>query len=320
MTGSRNPCVALALGSGAARGWAHIGVIRALAEAGIEPDIVCGTSIGALVGSAYVSGNLDGLERWIRGLSHLDVLALLDPGFSEGGFIHGAKLMSAFSKHVADRDIGELPLQFAAVATDIESGHEVWLKTGSLLTAVRASIAIPGMFAPVCVNDRWLVDGGLVNPVPVSVARAMDADFVIAVNVNERVGAPGARRRYALPGESSGSDNGFWQRVRVWWAERKLKPAAVEMLFSGASGDSPEQPGILSVMADAVNIMQSRITRARLAGEPADALLSPRVGHIGILELERAAEAIDEGRRCVERALPEIRQSLGTNSRSTKSS
>lgn len=308
------PRVALALGSGAARGWAHIGVIRALTDAGIEPDIVCGTSIGALVGSAYTSGKLDGLERWIRGLGHIDVLKLLDPGFSEGGFIHGARLMNALAEHVEDRDIDDLPMRFAAVATDIETGREVWLRSGSLLAAVRASIAIPGMFSPVCIGERWLVDGGLVNPVPVSVARAMEADTVIAVNVNERIGVPGARRRYALPGEDSETETGFWQRARAWWAERKFKPAAVETLFSGAGGEHPEPPGILSVMADAVDVMQTRITRARLAGEPADAMLSPRVGHIGTLEFERAGEAIDEGRRCAERALPEIRQLLGIDS------
>ena len=289
------PRIALVLGAGAARGWAHIGVIRALADAGVKPHLVCGTSAGALVGAAYASGKLDQLEDWIRNLGNLDMLGLLDPGFAKGGVIHGAKLMTTFGALIASRDIEDLPLEFAAVATDIESGREVWMREGSLTTAVRASIAIPGVFSPVNVDGRWLVDGGLVNPVPVSLARALGADIVIAVNVNERLPAPGIRR-YARPRADDGV--GFWDRLRQRWTADEPK-----------TPDGP-LPGILGVSVDALNIMQNRVMRARLAGDPADVLLSPRVEQIGLFEFNRADETIDEGEQCVARHLDEIRHLL----------
>ena len=291
------PRIALVLGGGAARGWAHIGVIRALTDAGIVPHLVCGTSIGALVGAAFACGKLDALERWILGLGNFDMLGLIDPGFSAGGFIQGAKLMAAFSEQIAACDIEELPLALAAVATDIESGREVWLRAGSLATAVRASIAIPGVFSPVLVDDRWLVDGGLVNPVPVSLARALGADLVLGVNVNERLVMPGGQRRYALPHDRD--HNGFWERLRQRWSSEAPEAPNVTL------------PGIFGVSVDALNIMQNRVMRARLAGDPADVLLSPSVGHIGLFEFGRAAEAIDEGRRCADRHLDEIRRLSG---------
>ncbi len=289
------PRIAFVLGAGAARGWAHIGVVRALVDAGVQPHLVCGTSAGALVGAAYASGKLDKLEGWIRDLDNLDMLGLLDPGFSKGGFIHGAKLMTAFGKLIESRDIEDLPVQYAAVATDIETGREVWMREGLLTTAVRASIAIPGVFSPVNVDGRWLVDGGLVNPVPVSLARALGADIVIAVNVNERLPAPGLRS-YAQP--RNDDDASFWERLRQRW-----------------TSDEPETPegslpGIIGVSVDAINIMQTRVMRARLAGDPADVLLSPRVAHVGLFEFNRAEEAIDEGTQCVARHIDEIRQLL----------
>lgn len=287
------PKLGLVLGGGAARGWAHIGVITALVDAGIRPQLVCGTSIGALVGAAYASGHLDGLERWIRSLSHFDMLGLLDPGFANGGFIQGAKLMAAFSEQIDARDIEELPTEFAAVACDIDSGREVWMRAGSLITAVRASIAIPGVFTPVLVEDRWLVDGGLVNPVPVSLARALGADVVIAVNVNDRLVLPGGRRRYALPQHAE--EAGFWDKLKRRWSSEE--PQAPDVTL----------PGIFGVSLDALNIMQNRVMRARLAGDPADVLMSPQVGAIGLFEFHRADEAIRAGRECAERHLDEIR-------------
>ena len=286
------PRIGLVLGGGAARGWAHIGVIDTLLAAGIRPSLVCGTSIGALVGAAFASGRLEQLERWIRGLSHLDMLGLLDPGFSTGGFIAGTKLMAAFGEHVASCDIEDLPMEFAAVACDIDSGREVWMREGSLVTAVRASIAMPGVFAPVLVEDRWLVDGGLVNPVPVSLARALGADIVIAVNVSERFVLPGGRRRYALP---RADEAGFWERLRRRWNSEAPETPNVTL------------PGIFGVSVDALNIMQNRVMRARLAGDPADVLLSPAVEAIGTFDFHRSDEAITAGRESAERHLDEIR-------------
>lgn len=169
-TEHKRPRIGLALGSGSARGWAHIGVIRALEQAGVRPDIVCGTSIGALVGAAYVAGELDRLESWILKLRIADVLGFMD--FSVGsGVVKGDRLIDFFRRGVVDRPIEELAVPFAAVATSLRTGAEVWLRSGSMLDAVRASISLPGIFAPARWEGSLLVDGGLANPVPVSLAR-----------------------------------------------------------------------------------------------------------------------------------------------------
>jgi len=311
MANDQHRKIALVLGSGAARGWAHIGVIRALAEAGIHPTLVCGTSAGAIIGAALAAGRLDALESWIRRLEQFDILNLLDRGLGDGGLINGTKLMDAFAQQIGNTRIEDMELEFAAVATDIENGREVWLKEGPVIRAVRASIAIPGMFSPVCIDDRWLVDGGLVNPVPVSTARALGADFVIAVNLNgDLVGTPGARRRYARPDTSSDNPPSLLAQARNWLAIRRRWPIVGKALFSGTGADEKETPGIISVIADSIDIMQDRITRARLAGEPPDVLISPRLGHVGILEFDRAEEVISAGRQCAERELDEIKRLL----------
>src|SRR5258708_14633659 len=175
--------IGLALGGGSARGWSHIGVIRALEEAGVEPDIVCGTSIGSLVGAAYAAGELDRLEAWVKSLTWQNVVSLLDVTVT-GRFIKGAQLVDFFASRFTDVDITKLPKPFGAVATDLLTGREVWLREGSVIESVRASIAVPGLFTPVARDGRLLADGGLVNPVPVSLCRAMGADIVIAVDLN----------------------------------------------------------------------------------------------------------------------------------------
>ena len=182
MSNPRKPRIGLALGSGSARGWAHFGVIRALEESGIRPDIVCGTSIGALVGAAYAAGELDRFERWVLGLGVKEVVGLMDLSLTPG-LLRGERLMAFLRQSWPDRPIEQLRLPFAAVATELHNGAEIWLRTGSTLDAVRTSIAMPGLFAPVHSDGMLLVDGGLVNPVPVSVARAMGADIVIAVDL-----------------------------------------------------------------------------------------------------------------------------------------
>ncbi|HEB80592.1 MAG TPA: patatin, partial [Chromatiales bacterium] len=181
--------IGVALGSGSARGWAHIGVLQALRRAGVEPDVVCGTSIGALIGGAYALGDLDALGDWVRGLTRRDVVRLLDVRLTGGGLIQGERLMRFFRSRSYDSPIEGLSKAFSAVATDLGTGREVWLGRGPLIDAVRASFALPGLFAPVRRDGHWLVDGALVNPVPISVCRALGAEVVIAVNLNgDRVG------------------------------------------------------------------------------------------------------------------------------------
>ncbi len=301
----------LVLGSGSARGWAHIGVIRALAEAGIKPDIICGSSIGALVGAAHASGNLDALEKWVRALTFWDVVRLLDVRM-QGGLIEGVTLMDSFRDTISGTSIEHLSLPFAAVATDLGNGHEVWLQQGPLLPAVRASIALPGLFSPTRINDRWLVDGGLVNPVPISLCRAMGADFIIAVNLNsDIVGrhlAPKTKRKKVAPEEAEGRRDLFDQLLRQ--LNSGLRERALNAWHRERGDDGEAPPGLFEVLASSINIMQDRITKSRMAGDPPDVLLSPQLGQLGLLEFDRAGEAIDEGIACVKRQLPQLQQTL----------
>lgn len=286
------PKLGIALGSGSARGWSHIGVLRALAEAGVEPDIVCGCSIGAFVGAAYVNGDLEKLEHWVAALDWKGVLGLFDVSL-KGGLIKGDKLIDFFSRNFVDHDFSALPKPFACVATDLETGREIWLKEGSVAAAVRASIALPGLFTPQQRDGRLLVDGALVNPVPVSLCRALGADIVIAVDLgSDRAGHLRRNDSGALP-----SDN---------WRSRLLQRFG----RNGANGAEQMLPSLVEVLVASVNIMQVRISRSRLAGEPADLALEPRLAQIGLMDYHRGVEAIGEGRAAVERMWPAIRHVL----------
>lgn len=299
-----SPSIGLALGGGSARGWAHIGVIRALADAGVEPDIVCGTSIGALVGAAYVGGELDRLETWVRSLRLQTVVSFFD--FSLGsGLIKGEKLIDFFRSRFVDSDIRELARPFGAVATDLQRGREVWLREGVVSDAVRASIALPGLFTPVQRDGVWLVDGGLVNPVPVSLCRAMGADLVIAVDLNtDRLGhrlkpKPAKTARTRAPAETGSMADTVMTRIQASMSQ-----------FGRNGNDGPRPPAMLDVLATSINIMQVMITRSRLAGEPADVMVTPMVANVGLMEFHRAAIAIDAGRRAVDAAMPQINARL----------
>ncbi len=280
------PRIGIALGSGSARGWAHIGVLKALEAAGVRPTVVCGTSIGALVGAAYASDRLAELEEWVLDLDLWAMLRLIDP--RRGGVMEGERLMRAFTERVADVPIESLPKVFGAVATDLVSGREVWLHKGSLGDAVRASIALPGLFKPVRLEGHWLADGGLVDPVPVSLCRALGAERVIAVNLN---------------GDIVGRH--FQRRTRRTRAAELLEQISARFQLGkgvGATEDrSPteENFGLFDVMAGAMNIMQDRITRSRMAGDPPDLLLAPRLAHLALMDFDRAAEAIAAGETCV---------------------
>jgi NTE family protein len=282
----------LALGSGAARGWAHIGVIKALAEAGYKPDIIAGCSIGAFVGAACANGDLDMLEDWVGSLTWQNVVKLLDPSWS-GGLIKGEKLIAFFERHFLDHDFSELAIPFACVATDLANGREVWLNEGSVAAAVRASLAMPGLFTPVERDGRLLVDGALVNPVPVSLCRSMGADVVIAVDLGADLAGRALRREEIAP--EKGDGHGWVQRLR-----RKV----------GLGMDGESLPSMMAVMTSSINIMQTRIARSRLAGEPADLLLTPLLGNLGLMDYHRGREAIEEGRAAVNRMLPAIEFAL----------
>jgi len=299
------PLIGLVLGSGAARGFAHIGVVRALIDHGITPDIIVGTSVGALIGGCYASNQLDELESWARSLTLRRIVGYLDVRIGGSGLIAGSRLAKRLAEAVGPISIEDLPVRFAAIATEVGTGHEIWLTRGSLSLAMRASYALPGIFPPVRLGGRWLVDGALVNPVPVTAARAFGARVVIAVNLDADRFARGATIA------SHGSDTtdqppdvppGTARKAFLDWrgmfgAERVLK----RQIFA-----SDARPGFSTVMIEAFNIMQDRLTRMRLAGDPPDVHITPQIGHVGWLDFHRAAEAIAAGKAATERALEPI--------------
>jgi NTE family protein len=293
--------IGLALGSGSSRGWSHIGVIGALADYGIEPNIVCGTSIGSLVGASYVSNNIEKLEEWARSLTKLETVRFFEINSSLNGFVNTERLHHFLNEYVASDNaaIEELSKQYAAVATELETGREIWLTKGSVLEAVWSSISLPGLFPAIKNNNKWLVDGGLVNPVPVSVCRALGADVVIAVNLNgDIVGKHLKKTKKTIK-----QDLGVVDKITDLVAEYTAS------IFSKATADD-QPPSLFEAIAGSVNITQDRITRSRMAGDPPDVLLSPKLSHIGLLEIYRANEAINEGKKCVQRMLPEIEHVL----------
>lgn len=307
---ARKGRIGLALGGGAARGWAHIGILNALSKAGIVPDIVTGTSIGAVVGGCYMAGQLGELERFATSLTRRRILGLLDFNLAGTGLITGDKLGVLLETHIGRMAIEDLPKPFAAVATEVGTGHEVWLRRGNLIEAMRASYALPGIFPPVSINRRWLFDGALVNPVPVSVCRALGARYVIAVNLNADLSARGtvvpdldaqdeALASEALPAEPTNAVGSMRSLLRRQWF----------------GSDKDTRPGISSVVVDALSIVQDRIARSRLAGDPPDAVISPRLSGIGPFEFHRADELIARGAAAAQRELDELRHQLELRAR-----
>lgn len=299
--------IGLALGSGSARGWAHIGVIDALTEAGIAPDVVCGSSMGALVGAAHVAGRLGSLKAWAEGATWRRIAGLTDLRFTGGGLVSGRQIVSFLRDLDISAPIESYAIQYAAVATELATGREIWLQSGLIHEAVRASIALPGIFSPVLANGKWLLDGGLSNPVPVSVCRALGADVIIAVNLNGEL--LGRRFTEPEPPETPRPSLVSSEALR-----RVLGQFPLPGRRPAANGETPSPgvapPGYFDVLASAINIMQDHITRTRLAGEPPHVMLVPRLRTIGLMEFNRAAEAIAEGRACVEQALPALKRYL----------
>ena len=282
------PVVGLALGSGSARGWSHIGVIQELEAMGIRPDVVAGTSIGALVGGVYVTGQLDAFADWVTRLTFRDVIGFLDFSFS-GGFVKGERLFNFFSEQHHNPCIEELDQRFATVATDMRLGREVWIQKGPVLEAARASCALPGLFSPVQHEGRWMLDGGLVNPVPVSVCRALGAELIIAVNLNGQLIGRHLNREDEtvadLEEPATDEEQSVWGKMMDY--------------FSSEEGENEPTPGFFDVIGASVNIMQDRITRSRMAGEPAELSLIPMLEDFAIMDFHRAKDAIEEGRRLV---------------------
>jgi NTE family protein len=294
--------IGLALGAGAARGWAHIGVLKRLNAAGIIPDIVAGTSIGALCGGCYVAGKLAELEGFARSLTKRRMFSLLDISLRGSGLIGGRKLAGLLDNDLMNERIENLPRKFIAVATELKTGHEVWLSKGSLVDAMRASYALPGIFEPVKLGGRWLIDGAFVNPAPVSVCRAFGADLVIASVLH----ADNFGRGSIIPDHGSNEEE-LLEKKNDDRLEGNLVLKADRLMRRKLLGKQDGTPGFTTVMMEAFNITQDRIARARLAGDPPDVLVSPRLGTIGLFEFHRAGEAIAIGWETLDKILPEIK-------------
>ena len=314
--GPRNPPhprrparLGLALGGGAARGWAHIGALRVLEKAGFAPDVVVGTSIGAVVGGCFATGSLDILEEFATSLTRRRVMGLMDFSMGGSGLISGNRLRQLLEQDIGRLRMEDLPARFATVATELGSGHEVWLTRGPVVDAMRASYALPGIFDPVCIGGRWLMDGALVNPIPVTVARALGAEFVLAINLNGDLRSNRASTipshgpleedvAGAAPEEATEKHGGI---LGALGAARRI----------GRFARRPDgAPGIGTVMMDAFNITQDRISRSRLAGDPPNLMVSPRLGQIGLFDFHRATEAMQLGAEAAERCLPELEEML----------
>jgi len=297
-----SPKIGLALGSGASRGWSHIGVIKALLREGVEPDIVCGTSVGAMIGACYLAGNLEKLEKWVLGSTRTDVYKFFNIKLTQSGFVDSDRLCRFLYENIAGKEllIENLPKRFAAISTDLENGREVWCQEGGVADAVRASMALPGLFPAVRDGYRWLVDGGLVNPVPVTTCRALGADIVIAVNLNSDVIGRNQKKPEPEPEKKKGMLHNLKQTTREYST----------VLFP-ENGRQDDAPGLFAAITNSINIVQDRITRSRLAGDPAEVVIMPRLAHIGMLEFHRADVAIAEGERCIQSALDEIRKAIG---------
>jgi NTE family protein len=297
--------IGIALGGGAARGWSHIGVMRVLEREGIVPDVIAGSSVGAVVGGCYAAGKLDQIEEFAVSLTKRRVMGLLDFHITGSGLIAGDRLRRLLEHDLADLRIENLPLRFATIATELGTGHEIWLTRGALIEALRASYALPGVFDPVKLGGRWLMDGAIVNPIPVTTARALGADIVLCVNLNADIRIRGT----VIQSHSAELDTAdeiieAATEERRRWGVFTVLDAAERMRQRGRRAATA--PGIASVMVDAFNITQDRISRSRLAGDPPDVMIAPKLSPIGLFEFHRAEECIELGKQATERALPDI--------------
>jgi NTE family protein len=293
--------IGLALGGGGARGWAHIGALRTLERAGFTPDIVAGTSIGAIVGGAYAAGRLDALEEFARSIDRRAIWRLIDLNLGKGGgLVLGERVAQKLKEIIGEHAIASLEKKFMAVATELPTGHEVWIDSGSLIDAMRASYAMPGIFVPATSDGRPLIDGGIANPVPVSACRAMGAQIVIAVPLPASQSPAGRYVRETVEAEASA-----WKKAVA--AFREPERFVARQLF----GDEPGALTTASVSVAALNILLDRMTRVRLASDPPDVSISSDIGRIALLEFDKADEAIAIGAAATEAALPLIESLIG---------
>ncbi len=311
-TSKRNLTIGLALGSGAAHGWAHVGVLRALDEMDLKIGVMAGTSIGAVIAAAHLTEAVDDFLEFTRTMNVVGLMSYLDVTFSRGGLVAGERIFERFRNTRTNIDIAKLPIPFGAAATDLSDGREIWLREGDLLTALRASSAIPGLMPPVAVGEDWLVDGALVNPVPVSLCRAMGANFVIAVGLSmSRITLP----PILAPGEEEPAGDiklrSLPQKSRAWHERMgALFNESARSLGGAIFPAKHEFPSAVETLLGSIDVMQGRIMRSRLAGDPPEVLISPRLGRIAMLDFDKADELIEIGYRATIDMHPAIEHAL----------
>jgi NTE family protein len=296
--------IGLVLGGGAARGFAHIGVLRTLIAHGIRPDVITGTSIGAVVAGLYAAGELDALEDWSRQLTRRRVLGYLDFRFGGSGLISGDRLVTKLEDVLGETSFADVPMRLAAIATEIGTGHEIWLTRGRLSEAMAASYALPGIFPPKLIGGRWLMDGAMVNPLPISAARALGARLVIAINLN----ADNFGRGTII--QDHGPDAADDARRAQHELDRRSSVFRPDRLIRRQFFAAPHGPSLSTVMVEAFQVMQDRITRSRLAGDPPDVMISPRLARINLFDFHRASETISIGAEATEKSIEAISESI----------
>lgn len=301
----RRPKIGLALSSGSARGLAHFGVIRALEEAGIKVDFIAGTSVGALIGAVYASGRIDSMESTFQEFDRKRTVSFFDVVFPKSGLIDGAKVSELVRAHINSELIESLPIPFCAVATDLLTGEEVVIRQGDIIEAVRASISVPGIFTPVRSNGRLLVDGGLVNPVPVSAVRNMGAECVIAVDLNHQIVTGKNLRPLLNIGKANSEGDNTASMFSQWVSDCRLAMKDIKLKL--LAGDDPVSaqfrkwispeplPSIFEVLLASINIMETSITESRMRIDKPDLIIRPPLGEIRFLEFNRAEEIISIG-------------------------
>jgi NTE family protein len=295
---SHGSLIGIALGAGAARGWSHIGALERLSESGIEPDVMAGTSIGALVAGCYAAGRLGELKEFALSLTRRRIFSLLDLSWTGSGLISGDRLRELLDKQLNDLQFADLKVPFVCIATELMTGHEIWLRNGPVGQAIRASYALPGVFRPVQIDHQWLIDGAVVNPIPVSACRAIGARLVVSVSLNSDAFAGTViQEPHALAGQQPGQNVGSESLVG--------RTSALRQMLGGSS-----TPGLTAVLVAAFNISQDRLARSRLAGDPPDVNIIPRAPGVGLFDFDKAAESIAAGRDAAERALPDIELAL----------
>jgi NTE family protein len=308
--------VGLVLGSGSSRGWAHIGAIEALEEEKIPIDVIVGCSVGAYVGAIYASGSIKSLKEFVLKMNGKKVFSYFDIVLPRSGILDGTKrLRELFSIHTDVKNFSELKIPVMVVATDLETGKKVVLKSGDILDALRASMSMPGLFAPAWVNDRWLVDGGLVDPVPVSVARAMGADIVVAVDLSSGTISKKKRKKQKTQGEETPvkqavHKNELIKKLSAYYetAEFSFKSKISELFKKEA-----ETPDIIETVTTSIAIMQDRITRINHAVTPPDVLIKPHLGELKMLDFDQVEHTIQEGYNKAKEKIDDIRVMLETS-------